>query len=91
MKTYQLVEGQKSGELGIQFLTTEFEGMVVHIGKVAINPSDDGEEANLAFDYTLVRGVLPDDTTNLEEAIGDAIVDVLVNNIELTEFPSGDS
>ena len=83
---YQIVEGRDTGETAIQLTDSKYKGIIIKFGKVGIHEVDD--HAQLAFDYELVRGELPQDSSGLEETLGDILVDILENRLDEAEFLS---
>ncbi len=81
---YQIVEGRDTGATAVQLLDSEYEGIIVKFGKVGIHEVDD--HARLAFDYDLIKGELPEDSSGLEEVLGDILVDILENQLDEAEF-----
>lgn len=81
---YQIVEGRDTGATAVQLLDSEYEGIIVKFGKVGIHEVDD--HAQLAFDYDLIKGELPEDSSGLEETLGDILVDILENRLDEAEF-----
>ena len=85
---YQIVEGRDTGATAVQLLDGEFKDIIIKFGKVGIHEVDD--HAQLAFDYDLIKGELPEDSSGLEETLGDILVDILENNMDEVEFLGGD-
>lgn len=81
---YQIVEGRDTGATAVQLLDSTYEGIIVRFGKVGIHEVDD--HAKLAFDYDLIKGELPQDSSGLEETLGDILVDILENRMDDAEF-----
>jgi len=81
---YQIVEGRDTGATAVQLLDSTYEGIIVRFGKVGIHEVDD--HAKLAFDYDLIKGELPEDSSGLEETLGDILVDILENRMDDAEF-----
>lgn len=81
---YQIVEGRDTGATAVQLLDSEYEGIIIKFGKVGIYEVDD--HAELAFDYDLIKGELPEDSSGLEETLGDILVDILENRLDEAEF-----
>lgn len=75
---YQIVEGKETGEFAIQLIDPPFDGVIVKVGKIAINENEDGG-ATLAFDYDIIKG-RPEsigDSDEFGQVIGEIIVDIL--------------
>ena len=88
---YQIVEGKETQAVAVEIQNTQFKGMVVRFGKVAIHEKND--TAQLAFDFDVIKGKLPKNKTKfsrLEETLGDILVDILENNMDEVEFIGGD-
>ena len=81
---YQIVEGRDTGAVAVQLLDSKYEGIIIKFGKVGINEVDN--HAQLAFDYDLIKGELPQDSSGLEETLGDILVDILENQLNEAEF-----
>ena len=86
---YQIVEGRDTGATAIELLDSKYEGIVIKFGKVGIHEVDD--HAQIAFDYDLIKGELPEDSSGLEETLGDILVDILENRLDEVEFTNGDN
>ncbi len=84
---YQIVEGRDTGETAIELLDSKYKGIIIKFGKVGIHEIDD--HAQIAFDYDLIRGKLPKDSSGLEETLGDILVDILENRLDDVEFADG--
>jgi len=84
---YQIVEGRDTGATAVQLLDGKYEGMIIKFGKVGIHEVDD--HAEIAFDYDLIKGELPEDSSGLEETLGDILVDILENRLDEVEFANG--
>lgn len=82
MKTkYRTIEGQDEGK--IRILDERFNGVAVSIGRVAIVPVEDSDEAKLKYDYDILE--LPDGMELNEEfdcLLGDIVVDILESKLE---------
>ena len=84
---YQIVEGKETQAVAVEIQNTQFKGMVVRFGKVAIQEKND--TAQLAFDFDVIKGKLPKNKTKfsrLEETLGDILVDILENRLDEAEF-----
>jgi len=84
---YQIVEGRDTGATAVELLDDVYKGIIIKFGRVGIHEVDD--HAQIAFDYDLIKGELPEDSSGLEETLGDILVDILENRLDEVEFTSG--
>ena len=77
MKTkYRTIEGQDEGN--IRILDERFSGVAVSLGRIAIVPCGDSNEAKLKYDYDVLE--LPDGVDlneDFESLLGDIVVDII--------------
>ena len=81
---YQIVEGRDTGATAVELLDGAYKGIIIKFGRVGIHEVDD--HAQIAFDYDLIKGELPEDSSGLEETLGDILVDILENRLDEAEF-----
>tara|TARA_R110000824_G_scaffold182610_1_gene363589 strand:+ start:173 stop:454 length:282 start_codon:yes stop_codon:yes gene_type:complete len=78
---YRTIEGQSEGN--IRILDERFNGVAVSIGRVAIVPAEDSDQATLKYNYDVLEN--PSDITLNEEfdsLVGDIVIDILESKLE---------
>lgn len=87
---YQVVEGKNTGELAIQIIDPPYDGVIIKIGKIAVNEEESGN-ATLAFDYDIIKGDPESigDADSFGQIVGDIIVDILENQVSTQEDDDG--
>ncbi len=80
---YQVVEGKNTGELAIQIIDPPYDGVIIKIGKIAVNEDKNGS-ATLSFDYDILKGNPESlgDADSFGQIIGDIIVDILEKQLK---------
>ena len=81
MMKYRTIEGQSEGN--IRILDERFNGVAVSIGRVAIVPIDDSDEATLKYNYDILdnpNGIELNE--EFESMLGDIVIKILDTKLE---------
>ena len=78
---YRTIEGQSEGN--IRILDERFNGVAVSIGRVAIVPVEDSDQATLKYNYDVLEN--PNDiklNEEFESLLGDIVIEILESKLE---------
>ena len=81
MMKYRTIEGQTEGN--IRILDEKFNGVAISIGRVAIVPVEDSDQATLKYNYDILEN--PNDiklNEEFESMLGDIVIEILESNLE---------
>ncbi len=83
---YEYVEDANNKELEcIKITEGKYDGFVYQYGQVSINEEDSDQEASLNFNYRIEEDVKDSDADELQNVLGDILVDILEKHVEETE------
>ena len=82
---YDYVQDENDSTLEcIKIMEGKYKGLTYQYGTVAFNENEENDDASMSFNYRVVKDVDDKDPDELQQIIGDILVDILDEHVNET-------